>query len=85
MARVGQLLEARSEAQARLAINPTFTIALFHSRDERHPTYLAGLERLIDGLRKAGVTERAIIITGVFRRIQSCRSAKRLVSSEPGA
>jgi len=58
LARLGRLDEARSEAQAGLAINPTFTIARYRpGAVSDHPAYLAGRERVIDGLRKAGVPE----------------------------
>jgi hypothetical protein len=50
--------EAQSEVRAGLAMNPTFTIArLRASRSSDNPTAAAGGERLIDGLRKAGVLE----------------------------
>jgi TolB-like protein/class 3 adenylate cyclase len=58
LAHLGRIAEARSEARAGLAINPTFTIARFRagvSSDE--PAVVAGWERYVDGLRKAGVPE----------------------------
>jgi tetratricopeptide (TPR) repeat protein len=58
LANLGQLPEARSEAGAGLAMNPTFTIARLRATvpsDRR--ARVAGLERIIDGLRKAGVPE----------------------------
>jgi TolB-like protein/class 3 adenylate cyclase len=58
LARLGRLSEARSVAQARLAIDPAFTIARYRAGAfSDNPTYLAGRERLIDGMRKAGVPE----------------------------
>jgi TolB-like protein/class 3 adenylate cyclase/Flp pilus assembly protein TadD len=58
LAHLGRLPEARSEAQAGLAMNPTFTIArLRASVSSDSPARVAGLERVIDGLRKAGVPE----------------------------
>jgi TolB-like protein/class 3 adenylate cyclase len=58
LARLGQLPEARSEAQAGLAIIPTFTISRFRAATASdHPDAVAELERYIDGLRKAGVPE----------------------------
>ena len=58
LARLGWLPEARSEAQARLAMNPAFTIArLRASAPSDNPARMAGGERLVDGLRKAGVPE----------------------------
>jgi TolB-like protein/class 3 adenylate cyclase len=56
LARLGRLPEARSEAQTGLRINPTFTISRFRaSAPTDNPTAVAGRERIIDGLRKAGV------------------------------
>ena len=58
LAHLGRLPEAQSEVRAGLAMNPTFTIArLRASRSSDNPTAAAGGERLIDGLRKAGVLE----------------------------
>jgi TolB-like protein len=58
LAHLGRLPEARSEAQAGLAMNPTFTIArLRASVPSDSPARIAGRERIIDGLRKAGVPE----------------------------
>jgi TolB-like protein/class 3 adenylate cyclase len=58
LAHLGRLREARSEAQAGLAMNPTFTIARVRaSVASDSPARIAGLERVIDGLRKAGVQE----------------------------
>ena len=57
-ARLGRLQEARSEAQAGLALNPGFTIAQFRGGGlTDHPNVVAGRERVIEGLRKAGVPE----------------------------
>jgi TolB-like protein/class 3 adenylate cyclase/Flp pilus assembly protein TadD len=58
LAQLGQLPEARSEARAGLAMNPTFTIARLRATiPSDRPVRVAGLERIIDGLRKAGVPE----------------------------
>jgi TolB-like protein/Flp pilus assembly protein TadD len=58
LARLGRLPEARSEALAGLAINPTFTIARFRaSTPSDNPNAVAGRNRVIDGLSKAGVPE----------------------------
>jgi tetratricopeptide (TPR) repeat protein len=58
LARLGKLAEARSEVQAGLAINPSFTIARVRaSASGDHPAVVAGRERFIDGLRKAGAPE----------------------------
>ena len=55
---LGRLPEARPEAQAGLAMNPTFTIArLRASVPSDSPARITTLERVIDGLRKAGVPE----------------------------
>ena len=58
LARLGRLPEARSEAQAGLAINPTFTVSRFRANASVYEPIAAGeWERFIDGLRKAGVPE----------------------------
>ena len=58
LARLGRIPEARSEAQAGLAMNPTFTIARIRaSAPSDDPARIAISERFIDGLRKAGVPE----------------------------
>lgn len=60
LAHLGRLAEARSAVKAGLALNSAFAIS--HTRDawstmSDDPEYLAGLERIIEGLRKAGVPE----------------------------
>jgi hypothetical protein len=46
-------------ARACLEINPSFTIARSRSQPSSdHPVYLAGRERMYEGLRKAGMPER---------------------------
>ncbi len=61
LAQLGRLDEARSAVKAGLALNPTFTLsrarALWTARSD-DPTYLAQLEPVLDGLRKAGVPEQ---------------------------
>ena len=60
LALLGRLDEARSAAKAGLAINPTFTISRGRaawSAMSDDPTHLAQLERLLEGMRKAGVPE----------------------------
>jgi tetratricopeptide (TPR) repeat protein len=58
LARLGLLPEACSEVRTGLAINPTFSIHRFRaSTPSDNPTAVAGRERIIDGLRKAGVSE----------------------------
>jgi tetratricopeptide (TPR) repeat protein len=58
LAHLGRLPEARSEAQAGLAIIPTFTISRFRAgASSDNPTAVAGRDRVIVGLRKAGIPE----------------------------
>ena len=58
LAHLGQLDEARSAAQAGLALDPTFTISRFRANvPSDNPTYLAGRERFYEGMRVAGVPE----------------------------
>jgi len=53
-----QLDEARATARAALALDPTFTIRRLRAgASSDNPTYLVQRERVIDGLRKAGVPE----------------------------
>jgi TolB-like protein/class 3 adenylate cyclase len=61
LAQLGRLDEARSAVKAGLALSPTY--ALSHARVTRaarsdDPTYLAQLEPIFDGLRRAGVPEQ---------------------------
>ena len=60
LAHLGRLDEAHSAIKAGLALSPAFTVSRACTgwtalSDDR--TYLAGLESIIDGLRKAGVPE----------------------------
>jgi TolB-like protein/Flp pilus assembly protein TadD len=58
LAHIGELDEARASAQAGLALNPNFSIRRFRtSPPSNRPVYLAGRERLYEGLRMAGVPE----------------------------
>jgi len=61
LAQLGRLDEARSAVKGGLALNPTFTIsrarAAWTERSD-DPMYLAQLEPIFEGLRKAGVPER---------------------------
>jgi TolB-like protein/Flp pilus assembly protein TadD len=58
LAHLGRIAEARTEARGGLAINPTFTIARFRAGVlSEEPVVVAGWERYVDGLRKAGVPE----------------------------
>jgi len=61
LAQLGRLGEAHSAVRAGLALNSVFAIS--HARAawtamSDDPTYLAGLERILEGLRKAGVPEQ---------------------------
>ena len=50
--------EARAAARVGLSLNPDFTIRRFHvGASSNNPSYLAGLERICEGLRLAGVPE----------------------------
>src|SRR5271165_2416598 len=61
LAQLGRLDEARSAVKAGLALNPSFSV--FRARGNwtamsDDPTYLAQLEPILEGLRKAGVPEQ---------------------------
>jgi tetratricopeptide (TPR) repeat protein len=56
---LGAIDEARTAAKAGLALVPTFTIRRFRiDAATNDPTYLAGRERMCEGMRLAGVPER---------------------------
>jgi TolB-like protein/Tfp pilus assembly protein PilF len=56
---VGSLGEARAAAQAGLALDPSFNIGRFRvGASSDNATYLAGRERIVEGMRMAGVPER---------------------------
>jgi TolB-like protein/Tfp pilus assembly protein PilF len=58
LARLGELDEARAAVQAGLALDPTLTIRrLKRLPFSDNPKFLAGRERLIEGMRMAGVPE----------------------------
>ena len=61
LAQLGRLDEARSAVKAGLALNPTYTIsrarALWTAWSD-DPTFLAQLEPIFEGMRKAGVPEQ---------------------------
>jgi TolB-like protein/Flp pilus assembly protein TadD len=58
LAHVGELDEARATARAGLTLNPSFSIRRFRANaPSDHAEYLAGRERLYNGLRLAGVPE----------------------------
>jgi TolB-like protein/class 3 adenylate cyclase len=55
---LGRLDEGRAAAQAGLALDPTFTIRRFRAGvSTDNATYLAGRERMYDGMRKTGVPD----------------------------
>jgi hypothetical protein len=56
LAQLGRLGEAQAAVQAGPALHPSFTIAR-HRASSDNPTYLSQRERLLDGMRKAGVPE----------------------------
>jgi tetratricopeptide (TPR) repeat protein len=59
LAQLGRLDEARQAIQPGLALAPGFTIARYRAGVQSdNPTYLAQRERIIEGMRKAGVPER---------------------------
>ena len=60
LARLGELDEARAEVQAGLALDPNFTIHRYRDATNARsdsPTFLAGRDRAIEGMRLAGVPE----------------------------
>ena len=61
LAQLGRLDEAHSAVRVGLALNPTYAIsrvrAAWTTRSD-DPTYLAQLEPILDGMRKAGVPEQ---------------------------
>jgi TolB-like protein/class 3 adenylate cyclase/Flp pilus assembly protein TadD len=58
LARLGELEQARIAVQAGLALDPNFTIDRFRTHARRdNPIFLASGERLIEGMRLAGVPE----------------------------
>ena len=55
---LGALDEAHAAVKAGLALDPTFTIQrVLATRLSDNPTYLAGRERICEGMRLAGVPE----------------------------
>jgi tetratricopeptide (TPR) repeat protein len=59
LALLGSLDEARAAAKAGLALNPSFTVRRFRARAASDDAkYLAGRERIAEGMRIAGVPER---------------------------
>jgi TolB-like protein len=63
LARMGRLDEARTAVSAGLALDPRFTIRRYRDitfSNSDDPTYRAGRERLIEGMRMAGVPEGSV-------------------------
>ena len=61
LAQLGRLDEARSAVKAGLALNPAFTVSRARAAwtaMSDDPTYLAQLEPIFEGMRKAGVPEQ---------------------------
>jgi TolB-like protein/class 3 adenylate cyclase len=61
LARLDRLDEARSAVKAGLALHPAFSIArtrVARTAMSDDPTYLAQLEPILDGMRKAGIPEQ---------------------------
>jgi hypothetical protein len=60
LAQLGRLDEARPAVKAGLGLDPAYTISRRRaswSAQSDDPTYLAQLEPIFDGMRKAGVPE----------------------------
>ena len=58
LAHLGRLAEAQSEVRAGLAIAPNYTVTHYRDAIESDdPTYHAQRERIVEGMRKAGVPE----------------------------
>ena len=61
LAHLGRLDEAHSAVKAGLALNPTYTVSRVRAAwtaMSDDPTYLAQLEPIFEGMRKAGVPEQ---------------------------
>ena len=61
LAQLGRLDEARSAVKAGLALNPTYAISRARAAwtaMSDHPTHLAQIEPILEGMRKAGVPEQ---------------------------
>jgi adenylate cyclase len=57
LANLGKLDEAQAETRLGLTLDSTFTIQRFRGQESDNPIFLAGKERIIGGMRKAGVPE----------------------------
>ena len=61
LAQLGRLDEARSAVKAGLPLNPAYTVSralAAWTAQSDDPTYLAQLEPIFEGMRKAGVPEQ---------------------------
>jgi tetratricopeptide (TPR) repeat protein len=61
LAQLGRIEEAQSAVKAGLGLNPTYTVSsarALRTAMSDDPTYLAQLQRMLEGLRKAGVPEQ---------------------------
>jgi hypothetical protein len=58
LAHLGCIEDAREAGRAGLELNPSFTLARYRSSPlSDNPVYLAGRERVYEGMRLAGVPE----------------------------
>jgi len=58
LANLGKLDEAQAETRVGLTLDPTFAIQRFRAGQESdNPIFLAGKERIFEGMRKAGVPQ----------------------------
>jgi tetratricopeptide (TPR) repeat protein len=57
LALLGSLEEARDAVRAGLALDPTFTIRRMRGKMSDDPTFRAGVKRVLEGMRMAGVPE----------------------------
>jgi TolB-like protein/class 3 adenylate cyclase len=57
LALLGSLEEARDAVRAGLALDPTFTVRRMQGRLSDDPTFRAGVKRVVEGMRIAGVPE----------------------------
>jgi tetratricopeptide (TPR) repeat protein len=59
LAQLDRISEAQSELRLGLAVYPSFTIAKYRAGlTSDNPIYLAGVELIVDGLRRAGLPEQ---------------------------
>ena len=58
LANLGKLDEAQGETRIGLTLDPTFTIRRFRAdKESDNPIFLAGKQRIIEGMRKAGLPQ----------------------------